>query len=148
MATWDVPYVAGTLKAIGYRGGEQVGSATLETSGEVTNLALKADRDRINADGQDLSYVTIELNDAKGTRNPRAENLLTFRIEGPATIAGVGNANPVSLESYQRPERKAWRGRCLVIVKSGRAPGDIHLTASSPGLPAAEITIRSESSRR
>ena len=148
MATWDVPYVAGTLKAIGYRGGEQVGSATLETSGEVTNMALKADRDRINADGQDLSYVTIELNDAKGTRNPRAENLLTFRIEGPATIAGVGNANPVSLESYQRPERKAWRGRCLVIVKSGRAPGDIRLTASSPGLPAAEITIRSESSRR
>jgi beta-galactosidase len=55
----------------------------------------------------------------------------------------VANANPVSLESYQRSERKAWQGRALVIVRSGNQPGDIRLRVSSAGLPDSEITIRS-----
>lgn len=143
MATWDVPYQPGELKVIGYRGGKQVASAMLKTAHDASRIVLAADRDRIKADGQDLSYVTVELRDAGGTRHPKAENMLTFAIDGPGTIVGVGNANPVSLESYQRPERKAWQGRCLVIVKSGNQPGDIHLRASSTGLPAGEIIIRS-----
>ncbi len=143
MAAWDVPYAAGALKAVGYRGGRQVASAALETAGDVARMALAADRDRIRSDGQDLSYVTIELRDARGTIHPKADNLLTFRIEGPGTIAGVGSANPVSVESYQKPERKAWRGRCLVIVKSTTEPGEIRLRASAAGLPPAEIVVRS-----
>lgn len=142
-ATWDVPYQPGELEAIGYRGGTQVGSAVLRTAQEVSQIAVAADRDRIKADGQDLSYVTVELQDASGTRDPKAEQPLTFTIGGPGTIVGVGNANPVSLESYQRPERKAWQGRALVIVKSEHAPGDIRLRVTSPGLPGKEITIRS-----
>ena len=145
-ATWDVPYQAGDLNAIGYRGGNQVGSAVLKTARDVSQIAVTADRDRIDANGQDLSYVTVELRDANGTRNPKAENLLAFQVEGPGTIVGVGNANPVSVESYQRPERKAWQGRCLVIVKSGNQPGEIRLKVSSAGLPGTEITIRSTAS--
>jgi hypothetical protein len=145
-ATWDVPYQTGELKAIGYRAGKQVGSAVLKTAQEVSQITVTADWDRIKADGQDLSYVTAELRDASGTRNPKAENLLAFEIEEPATIAGVGNSNPASVESYQRPERKTWQGRGLVIVKSGNQPGDIRLKVSSAGLPGAEITIRSTAS--
>ena len=90
--------------------------------------------------------MTVELRDASGTRNPKAGNLLAFEIEEPATIAGVGNSNPASVESYQRPERKTWQGRGLVIVKSGNQPGDIRLKVSSAGLPGTEITIRSTAS--
>lgn len=147
IATWDVPYEAGELKAVGYRGGKHVGSAVLKTAGDVSRIALTADRDRIEADGQDLSYVTVELRDDNGTKNPKADTLLAFQIEGPGTIVGVGNANPVSVESYQRRERKAWQGRGLIIVKSGNQPGDIRLKVSSAGLPGAEITIRSIASR-
>jgi beta-galactosidase len=142
-AVWDVPYQPGELKVIGYRAAKRVGSAILRTAQDVSQIVLAPDRDRIKADGQDLSYVTVELKDASGTRHPKAEHLLTFEIEGPGTIAGVGNANPVSVESYQRPARKAWQGRCLVIVKSGHEPGHIHLRVSSTGLPTAETIIRS-----
>jgi beta-galactosidase len=144
-AAWEVPYRPGELKALGYRGGKQVRSASLKTAGEASHIVVIADRDRITADGQDLSYITVELRDAGGTRNPKAENALAFRLQGPGTIAGVGNANPVSIESYQRPERKAWQGRALVIVRSANQPGDIRLEVSSPGLPPAAITIRSVS---
>jgi beta-galactosidase len=142
---WDVPYAAGELRAVGYRGGQAAGTAILQTAHDVSRLTLSADRDRIHADGQDLSYVTVELKDAAGTRDPKAENALRFEIEGPGAIAGVGNANPMSTESYQRPERKAWRGRALVVVRSMPRPGEIRLRVSSPGLPAAVIAIRSAS---
>lgn len=141
-AAWDVPYQPGELKAVGYRGGKQVSSAVLKTAQDVSQIVVTADRDRIEADGQDLSYVTVELQDASGTRHPKAEQPLAFEIDGPGAIVGVGNANPVSLESYQRPERKAWQGRALVIVKAGHAPGEIRLGVTSPGLPDKEITIR------
>jgi len=65
---------------------------------------------------------------------------LKFRIEG-GTIVGVGNANPVSLESYQLPQRKAWQGRCLVIVKSYDKAGKIILTASATGLQSSKTVI-------
>jgi len=101
---------------------------------------LSADRATIKADAQDLSYITVELTDANGLRNPKAENLVRFTIQG-GTIVGVGNANPVSLESYQLPQRKAWQGRCLVIVKSSDKAGRITLTASANGLPSSKLVI-------
>jgi beta-galactosidase len=78
-------------------------------------------------------------------RNPKADNLVKFQIDGPGTIAGVGNGNPVSLESYQTDSRKAWQGRCLVIIRSDNKPGTIKLRASSEGFAAAEIIISSAS---
>jgi beta-galactosidase len=140
-AKWDVPYQAGVLKAVGYDAGKQVSSSELRTAGEPTRITLAADRRDIKADGEDLSYVTVELTDARGVRNPKAENLVRFSVEGPGTIAAVGNANPVSTESYQQPQRKAWQGRCLVVVKSERRAGRVIVKASSQGLPPATLAI-------
>jgi beta-galactosidase len=140
-ARWDVPYQAGVLKAVGYDAGKQVSSSELRTAGEPTHIALSADRGDIKADGEDLSYVTVELTDARGVRDPKAENLVRFSVEGPGTIVAVGNANPVSTESYQQPQRKAWRGRCLVVIKSERRAGRVVVKASSQGLPPATLAI-------
>jgi beta-galactosidase len=142
-AIWEVPYQPGILKAIGYKGKKQVNSSTLQTANPVSQIKLTADRTKIKSDGQDLSYITVELTDANGIRNPKAEYLLNFEIEGPGTIIGVGNGNPVSLESYQLPHRKAWRGRCLVIIKSETGSGEISLKVTSEGLIPSEIRISS-----
>jgi beta-galactosidase len=142
-AVWQVPYQPGTLKATGYKGKKQVSMSELKTAGDPVQIKLAADRLKIKADGQDLSYVTVELNDATGIRNPDAENPVLFSIEGPGTIIAVGNANPVSIESYQLPQRKAWHGRCLVIIKSEEKAGPIILKASSQGLQPASVEINS-----
>jgi beta-galactosidase len=143
-AIWRVPYQPGTLKAAGYKGRKQVSISELKTAGDPVFIKLTADKPEIRADGQDLSYITVELNDAAGIRNPDAENLVSFSIEGPGTIIAVGNANPVSIESYQLPQRKAWRGRCLVIVKSESKAGPIILKATAQGLNPASIEINSK----
>ena len=147
-ATWSVPYQAGVLQAVGISGGRSTSFADLKSAGQPSAIKLTADRVRIVADNQDLSYVTIELVDAKGVRNPTAENLIRFNIEGPGKIVAVANANPISTESYQRTQRKAWQGRSLVIVKSTQQAGPITITALSSGLRSAKVVLSSTSQER
>lgn len=133
-AVWNVAYQPGVLKAVGYNGNKQVKVAELKTADEPVEIRLSVDRNKIQGNGQDLSYVTVEITDAKGNKHPKADNLVNFEIEGPGEIIAVGNANPVSLESYQMPQRKAWQGKCMVIVKSGKQQGTIQLKAKSDNL--------------
>lgn len=145
MASWKLPYQWGELKAVGYSSDNKViNTATLNSAANAEKIQLTADRTMIRADNQDLSYITVELLDAKGNRNPLAENVVKFEIEGPGSIAAVGNANPRSLESYQAPQRKAWQGRCLVIIKSGKLTGDITLHAMVEGMNKASMVIKAQ----
>ncbi len=145
MAHWQVPYQPGELKAVGYNAKNKVvTSAMLATAATPVSLQLTADKKIIKANNQDLVYITVELKDANGIRNPLAENLVKFEIEGPGTIAGVGNANPRSLESYQLSERKAWQGRCMVIVKVGKSSGEIKLKATAEGMNTASIIVSAQ----
>ena len=142
MASWMVPYEKGALKAVGYDTNNQIiNSSSLATASSPEKIKLSADRITIKANNQDLSYVTVELLDAKGNINPLTENVLKFEISGPGTIVGVGNADPVSLESYQEPQRKAWQGKCLVIIKSGKSAGQIKLKASANNMKSASVII-------
>lgn len=143
IATWNVPFHAGTLTAVGYDSGKKVNTIFLKTASRPVTIEAAADRNTIKANNQDLSYVTIELIDANSTLNPLADNLLHFKLTGPGEIAGVGNANPMSLESNQLPQRKAWQGKCLVIIKSTNKTGQIKLTVSSKGMADKVLTIRS-----
>jgi beta-galactosidase len=86
----------------------------------------------------------VEITDAEGLRNGRADNELQFSVEGAGTLAGVGSGDPVSHESFQGPKRKAFRGRCQVVIRTARQPGAIKLKAESPGLAGAELTVESK----
>ena len=140
-AIWNVPYKTGVLKAVGITGKRVIKVAELKTAAEPNQIQLSADRKQINANGQDLSYVTVELVDDNGVKNPKSDNLVAFEIQGPGEIVAVGNGNPTSLESYQQPQRKAWQGKCLVIVKAGKQAGTIKITAKSYNISTAEIQI-------
>ena len=70
-----------------------------------------------------------------------ADNQVNFKIDGPGAIVGVDNGNPVSHESFKAPMRKAFHGKCLVVVQSTEQPGTIKLTASSEGLPETVVEI-------
>jgi beta-galactosidase len=140
-AVWTVPYAAGTLKAVGYTQSGKV-SATLATTGVPVAIHAKADRAAIKADGEDLSYVTVEVVDSAGRRDPTATNLLHFEVSGPGAIAGVGNADPTSTESYTEPQRHCWQGRAMVVLRSARGSGVIKLRVTSEGLPTKEVLVK------
>jgi beta-galactosidase len=98
---WKVPYAPGKLQAIGYINGKRVAVTKQETTGEASLAVLSPDRSTIQADGKDLSVITVSVTDASGRLLPAAADGFTFDIEGPGRIIGVGNGNPVSRE----PER-------------------------------------------
>jgi len=143
-ASWNVPYQSGELKAVGYIGKKHTNIAVLKTAGEVSQIKPTPDRTVIIADGQDLSYITLELLDDAGIINPKAEDIINFEIEGPGKIVAVGNANPRSIESSQSNVRKAWKGRCLVVVKSEKQAGKINLRVSVDGIKPAHVEIQSK----
>jgi beta-galactosidase len=142
-ATFAVPYTSGTLKAVGVESDKEVETTILQTAGETAKIKLIADRNEMTANGQDLVYVTVELTDNNGILQPNATNRLNFKIEGPGTIAGVDNADIKDTDPYVSNNRKAWKGRASVVVKSNRNAGDIKLKVSSAGLTEATIDIKS-----
>ncbi|MFO7870119.1 MAG: glycoside hydrolase family 2 TIM barrel-domain containing protein [Kiritimatiellia bacterium] len=142
MASWIIPYEPGILEAVGYTAGRAVMTDRLVTAGKPEALRLKPDRGRIRADGRDLSYVTVEVTDGKGLRQPNADNGIRFSVKGPGVIAGVDNGHPASEEAYQGRKRSAYNGRCLVVIRAGKKPGTIVLTARSPGLKQGRAVIR------
>ncbi|WP_255485168.1 glycoside hydrolase family 2 TIM barrel-domain containing protein [Mucilaginibacter sp. X5P1] len=142
-AEFTVAYAPGVLKAVGVENDKEVESTILKTSGDAAKIQLTADRKEIIANGQDLSYVTIEITDKDGIFQPNATNRLNFKIEGPGTIAGVANADMKDTDSYVGNSRKAWHGHALVVIRSTHGVGDIKLTVGSSGLSGATLNIKS-----
>jgi beta-galactosidase len=143
-AVFTLPYAPGVLRAAGVKDGRELESTVLKTAGPPARIRLLADRSRISADGQDLSFVTVEITDAEGNIQPNAGNRLHFAISGPGVIAGVDNGNGKDPDPYTGTERNAFHGRSLVVIRSTRDAGKIRLEAGSQGMTSACITIRSE----
>jgi beta-galactosidase len=114
----------------------------LITTGKPYKIMLKPDRNTITANKQDLCFVTVEILDKNGNLIPNAENVVKFNVKGTGKIAAVGNGNPVSIESFQQPFRKAYEGKCLLIVKSTEMEGTIEVIAESIGLLSDKLKIR------
>jgi beta-galactosidase len=99
----------------------------------------------INANGEDLSFITVKITDKNGLMVPDASNKVAFSIEGPGEIIATDNGDPASLVSFASKEREAYFGMLLVIIRSEKGkPGVIKISASSPGLKDAVIEIKSK----
>jgi len=140
----DVQYSPGELKVVAYKNGKKWAEDRVRTTGEPYQLQLSVDHSVLTADGQDLSFVTVRVTDKNGWTVPDAKNHLKMMMEGPGTIVATDNGDAANLVSFLSPEREAFNGVCLVIVRSkaGR-PGTIRLNAESNGLKTGTITIKS-----
>jgi beta-galactosidase len=136
-----VPYQPGTLKAVGAKDGKVVAEVEVSTTGEPAAIGLSVDRDVIGADRRDVAHFVVRILDAQGRLVPLADNEVTFEIQGEGKIIGVDNGNPASHEDFKGSRRKAFNGLCLAIVQATAKPGQIRLTATSPGLKSSSVAI-------
>jgi beta-galactosidase len=139
----DVKYEPGTLKVVAYKNGKSWATDVMKTTGPAAKLTLQADHAKINADGRDLSYITVTVADKNGLLVPRSKNHIKFEISGPGEIVATDNGDATSFESFQSPEHSAYNGLALVIVraKAGQT-GTITLKAEADGLQSAAISIK------
>ena len=142
--SWEVPYSPGSIRVVGYIGGKPVAEKGIKTAGAPAQVKLVADRRVLTADGKDLSYVTVRIEDRDGNLCPFADNGVKFNVEGAGTIAAVGNGNPATTAPFISDQRDAFSGLCMLIVKTGKQAGTIQIKAESDGLQSdsAGLTVR------
>ncbi len=150
---WTAVYQPGVIEARGSKNGKVVLTDRRETTGAAAKLVLRASQSQLAADGQDVSSVAIEIQDAQGRLMPTAGNKLQFKLSGTGKIIGVGNGDPGCHEA-DKPDspdaatRSAFNGLCLVIVQATKTVGTIELEAAADGLEPAKIVIQCDKVER
>jgi beta-galactosidase len=138
----DVIYQPGDLKVIAYKNGNKWAEETVKTTGKASQLSMSADRSSLKADGKDLIFITVKIEDKDKLMVPRSNNNLSFKIEGPGRIVATDNGDAASHESFQATSRKAFNGMCLVIVAAEKgATGTITVKGESKGLKSTAVKI-------
>nr|WP_229258864.1 DUF4982 domain-containing protein [Duganella flavida] len=143
---WDyVVYEPGEISVVAYKNGKEWARSSVRTAQAAAALHATADRSTIAADGRDLSFITVRVADANNVTAPRAEPRIRFTVEGPGELVATDNGDPTNLESFKSPERAAFNGLCLAIVRAlpGKR-GSITVRAAAEGLQPATLTLRAE----
>ncbi|MBC7889336.1 MAG: DUF4982 domain-containing protein [Ferruginibacter sp.] len=138
---WRVDYTAGTLRAVSRKNGKVVLTKEIKTAGAPAKIILSADRKLIHADGNDLSFITAKIVDAKGILVPDADNLLQFTISGNAAIVATDNGCQTSMESFKTDKHQAFNGLCLAVVQAGEKAGNVTVKATAKGLQSFSVNI-------
>lgn len=139
----NVTYAAGNIRVVAYKNGAQWATAQTLTAGSAAALNATADRTSITGDGKDLSFISVNVVDSKGTIVPEANNSITASIaSGPGKIVSTDNGDPTDKTVFSSTTRKAFSGKYLAIVKSEKgAKGDIVVEFKSNGLTSAKVTV-------
>ena len=122
---WQVPYVPGTLVAVGYRQGQRILTDEVRTTGPAAAIQLRPDKPTVLANREDLAVVTVQLADKSGHLVPTANQPITFSLRGPGRLLGVGNGDPTSLE----PDRYVDTTRIIALNNLRERP-------TTPDLPS------------
>lgn len=138
---WVVEYAPGSIEARGSKDGKVVMTTRRDTAGPAAKLVLSSDRSLLSADGEDVAMLAVEVQDASGRTVPVTDNLVSFRVTGPAKLIGVGNGDPTDQSPDKGTSRKAFSGYCMALVQSEKAAGTITVEATSPGLTGATAAI-------
>ena len=138
---WHTPYKPGSVVAKAYDGDTLVATDELRTAGEPVALRLRADRSDLTADGQDLSYIDIELVDAQGLVVPDTDRPVRVRVTGSGRFLCMDNGDTADGGAQLRANKPTFLGRAQAVVQAGREAGHLRVTASADGLPDAELLL-------
>jgi beta-galactosidase len=141
----EVKYQPGSLKVVAYdASGKAVAEQQVRTAGAPHHLKLEADRLTLTADGQDLAYVSVRVEDAQGNLCPDAAQQLQFSVSGPGSFRAAANGDPTNLQPFHEPRMQAFHGQLVAIVQAGTQPGEVQLKVSGKGLGSTLLRLRTE----
>ncbi|MBT3244685.1 MAG: DUF4982 domain-containing protein [Bacteroidetes bacterium] len=138
---WLVPYEAGKITVIAHNGVHEVCQKSYITAGKAMEVQLLGNRKTILANQTDIVRVEGQIIDDNGVMLPDADHLIEFEIKGPAKLLGVENGDILDLEPHQVNYRKAFKGKCLLLIQSTEEKGIIEIKATSNQLKTAIVKI-------
>ncbi|GAA4045511.1 glycoside hydrolase family 2 TIM barrel-domain containing protein [Agromyces indicus] len=141
VARFRVPYEPGELVAVGYRDGRETGRSSLR-SAEAVSLRLRSEAAAIEADGDDLAFVWLELADEHGEVEMCATDTVSLTVTGSARLAGFGSAAPATEESFADPEHTTYRGRALAVLRAARGAGVTEIEATGAHFGSDRLLVQ------
>lgn len=140
-AVFSVPYTEGILKAEGLENGVVKETRILASASEPVAIRLNAENVEMKANGEDLSFVQVEVIDKNGRLCPNASVELEATVSGQATLAAMGNADIKDTDSYVDNRHKTWKGRALVVVRSTHNKGKAQLVIKAHNIKGSSIVL-------
>jgi beta-galactosidase len=140
---WMVPYHPGTLQAVAYPGEGGTLSKEFQTAGPAAEVKLGANRSSVRANGTDVVRIEASITDASGNFCPSADHLVEFEISGPAKLLAVENGDILDTSPHQVNTRKAFKGKCLLLLQTTRESGIIQVVGKSVGLKESRVELES-----
>jgi Beta-galactosidase/beta-glucuronidase len=136
---WRVKFEPGEVRVVARKNGNIVREQTIHTAGTPDHIRLTADRSSNTHGG--LVFVKAEIVDKDGNLCPGADNQIFFNVNGEASIAGVDNGSQTSMERFKANNRKAFFGRCMIVLRTSNTSGEIKLTGKAVDLKDGYIKI-------
>lgn len=133
---WKVPYEAGKITAVAYNENKEMSRKSYETANAAHQIKLIADKKAVKANQTDVIRIVAQIADGNGIMLPDASHLLEFEINGPAKLLGVENGDILDLTSNKVNYRKAFKGKCLLLIQTTNEKGVIEIKAKSDKLQA------------
>ena len=143
----NVKYEPGEIRVVTYNQyGDKVGEDVKRTAGEPAQMKFSVETPDhepiacmvegctdehnvlLNADGNDLAFITVSLLDKDGNECPLADDELTFEVKGAGTFKAACNGDATSLDSFTQPHMRLFSGKLVIVVQSKAQKGDIILT--------------------
>lgn len=141
VVTFEVPYHPGTLEAVSYLNGTEVGRSMLQTAGPVVKLKMETERSVLPADGDSLAFVKIRLIDAAGNFNRFERVAVTVKVDGSAVLQGFGSADPSCEGSYQSHTWNTYDGSVMAVVRAQKRQGEAVITVSAENIPEEKMVL-------
>lgn len=140
-ATFEVPYTSGVLKAVNIDKKKETASTTLRTAGKPSAIRLIADRSKIKADKNDLSYIKVEIVDKDGNLVPDTDLQISIKCSGEGSVIASGNGGYDDMKSFRSLTPNTFRGKAIAILQPNDRAGKIEVTVSAQGLESSTIRV-------
>jgi beta-galactosidase len=138
---WRVPFAPGTLKAVARNHGQAAATDELQTAGQPAKMVLATETKTLSPGFDAVAIIRATVADAQGIEIPRANDLVSFTVDGPGVVAAVDNGDNTSHELFQTTRCRAFQGGCTAFIRATGTTGQIVLTATAPGLTAGSLVI-------
>jgi beta-galactosidase len=144
VGSWKIPYVEGELKAIAYDETGKIIAVDIKRSfGDAKRICLQADNKSIYADGTDLIFIEISMEDEYGNPVENANNRVHVKVTGAGRLLGLDNGNSTDYDQYKGTSRRLFSGKLMAIIGATVDPGKIEIEVSSKGLERQALTFES-----
>ena len=143
VGVWQLPYEKGVLLAEAMDdAGRVIASESISSFGDAAKIRLACDRSALRADGRDMAFITISMEDENGNPVENANNRVRVGVSGPGRLVGLDNGDSTDYDPWKGTSRRLFGGKLLAMIAACEQAGDVVVTVESRGMASASISLK------